>query len=1074
MRKIYLTFILVLFPYCSFCQSLQPINPDSIRWLNEMTSEVANVNQPQAYLKQLNGELASICDYEHKSYIKYRPQAIALCRRVLRLVLRENNGYPTEQYLNQIKQLSAYFHHCNDTLMSLTLELEYNRLYYQQHLTLDVVGEISSKETNRLFNLLEHDYVKTYIRLLWLSNYIFGRHGQASRIEAELGVGLFGKNNYTAGLFYWERAKKSKNAFINDANTNWSFVFMRDSVFTPYLEKLGEHDKDYQQQLGYRELLFHSDQSLYARQARQEILPMMEITNHGDIMSALFYRELGIDHLSQNDMNYAIHYFQRSIDDYKHHSENYNDTLLWGNTLYLLGITQERCGSLKEAKKAYEQVAKLLESSQSIEFSRYFALVANARVCISQGERYSMRKVIGGLEAILNGPDDTDFHFDFLPDIGKEYKNKNQVIAMLYTSYFHVKALELENINIDEAIDNAYYAKQYLEKADMTDNYFYYQIQLLLARLQLTEKGRSSSRIGKVPLPKTLLRECVDAYRQGKTIELQDAAMAYNLLAEMAINGGDEEGAFAGYQHAYQIITSYAVHHMFTMTEGNRAKFWEKVKPILTQTLNGCISNAYCMNSLSELALDCSLFMKGLLLQSSNELRHIIYESKDKTLIVQYEQMLQRQESEQLSEYITIHSEELDLLHHPIIASKLSEMQESFVFNGCQLKKMLKKGDVALEFVETNRIYDDHSILTTDQQYGVIIVKPSEKVRYIPLVRGKDLRQINSVNGPQLYKLIWQPLKQDINECRNIYFSATGLLYNLPIEDTANDEGRAMSQIHNLYRMSSLRFLVGNKEKNKDKAAIFAGLTYHLNSFPSSEQNNTIHNSSIFRDFPDMKSMRYAEKEIAELPGTAKEAMFLFRLLQKNHIPTSLNEKEHGTEESFKRISGQHITLLHMGTHGYANTEKLSTTDENIILSHCGLLLSGAGNTIFSDGLSGSNSEDGILTAREICSMDLRGLNMTILSACETGLGKIDSDGVFGLQRGFKKAGANSILMSLWKVDDDATCLLMTEFYKNWIGERKTKHDALELAKQTVRSHKEKGWDDPKYWAAFILLDALD
>lgn len=70
-------------------------------------------------------------------------------------------------------------------------------------------------------------------------------------------------------------------------------------------------------------------------------------------------------------------------------------------------------------------------------------------------------------------------------------------------------------------------------------------------------------------------------------------------------------------------------------------------------------------------------------------------------------------------------------------------------------------------------------------------------------------------------------------------------------------------------------------------------------------------------------------------------------------------------------------------------------------------------------------------------------------------------------------SGAQSILMSLWKVDDEATCLLMTEFYKNRINGGKTKHDALELAKQTARSHKEKGWDNPKYWAAFILLDAL-
>jgi CHAT domain-containing protein len=64
--------------------------------------------------------------------------------------------------------------------------------------------------------------------------------------------------------------------------------------------------------------------------------------------------------------------------------------------------------------------------------------------------------------------------------------------------------------------------------------------------------------------------------------------------------------------------------------------------------------------------------------------------------------------------------------------------------------------------------------------------------------------------------------------------------------------------------------------------------------------------------------------------------------------------------------------------------------------------------------------------------------------------------------------------MSLWPVDDAATCLLMTEFYQNWIGKGKTMYDALELAKQMVRSHKEKGWDNPKFWSSFVLLDTLN
>ena len=136
-------------------------------------------------------------------------------------------------------------------------------------------------------------------------------------------------------------------------------------------------------------------------------------------------------------------------------------------------------------------------------------------------------------------------------------------------------------------------------------------------------------------------------------------------------------------------------------------------------------------------------------------------------------------------------------------------------------------------------------------------------------------------------------------------------------------------------------------------------------------------------------------------------------------------------------------------------------------------MMSGASDYLFGMG-NATGMEDGILTAKEISKLDLRGLNLVALSACKTALGDISSEGVSGLQRGFKKAGAKSILMSLWKVDDEATCFLMKEFYKQWIEKGKTKYNALKIAKEEVRSHKEKKWDDPKYWAAFIMLDGIE
>ena len=135
---------------------------------------------------------------------------------------------------------------------------------------------------------------------------------------------------------------------------------------------------------------------------------------------------------------------------------------------------------------------------------------------------------------------------------------------------------------------------------------------------------------------------------------------------------------------------------------------------------------------------------------------------------------------------------------------------------------------------------------------------------------------------------------------------------------------------------------------------------------------------------------------------------------------------------------------------------------------------------------------------------------MVVLSACQTGLGEISGDGVFGLQRGFKKAGANTLLMSLWKVDDKATQMLMTQFYANltsgkskfeslreaqrYVREYETEVTESEFYNQTayqqyksernneealqsesaVRKMKIKPYASPRYWAAFILLDAVN
>jgi CHAT domain-containing protein len=108
----------------------------------------------------------------------------------------------------------------------------------------------------------------------------------------------------------------------------------------------------------------------------------------------------------------------------------------------------------------------------------------------------------------------------------------------------------------------------------------------------------------------------------------------------------------------------------------------------------------------------------------------------------------------------------------------------------------------------------------------------------------------------------------------------------------------------------------------------------------------------------------------------------------------------------------------------------------------------------------------------EIAMLDLRNTKLAVLSACETALGDITSEGVWGLQRAFKMAGVQTIVMSLWQVDDEATSILMQYFYEELFRQPQSRfspHAALASAQRRMRQHPQ--YSSPYYWAAFIAID---
>jgi CHAT domain-containing protein len=201
------------------------------------------------------------------------------------------------------------------------------------------------------------------------------------------------------------------------------------------------------------------------------------------------------------------------------------------------------------------------------------------------------------------------------------------------------------------------------------------------------------------------------------------------------------------------------------------------------------------------------------------------------------------------------------------------------------------------------------------------------------------------------------------------------------------------------------------------------------------------------------------------LPATEKEIDQVGKILQANNWETNLFKKMEATEENMKRVDGAEV--IHIATHGFFLSDVDQKEGEESELQsnplfRSGVLLAGAGV----DRASRQSEEDGVLTAYEAMNLSLEKTDLVVLSACETGLGEIrNGEGVYGLQRSFLVAGANSVLMSLWQVDDVATQELMNSFYTFWLGGQE-RNEAFRNAQLAM---KEK-YDAPYFWGAFVLI----
>lgn len=529
-------------------------------------------------------------------------------------------------------------------------------------------------------------------------------------------------------------------------------------------------------------------------------------------------------------------------------------------------------------------------------------------------------------------------------------------------------------------------------------------------------------------------------------------------LAYYQYDSGDTAGAYDNFVTGYNFNKNNILSKYRWMTLSEREDY--------TAERRGNIDNMPHYAALTPddrryaaLGYNALLFSKGLLLNSTIELSRLLQEAGDRETLAILEKW--RSLSRKYQRAQADGNPDADLLKDECERLERSLLERSAIFGDYtrgltveyqQVQRRLGENDVAVEFF-------CYPFDARSQMYGALLLTRSEPPRYVPVGIDRDWRSLadSCYTSPALFSTLFGSLKPYMpgRDRGSVYFAPAGELYALAIENMAGAEA------YDLRRLSSTRELALADSTGHTPAvqsmAVYGGIKYGTGKLAQyyAATDGTLRESGQFLNY---------------LPGTEIEADDISRLMSER-LTVSPYTKNKATESSFKKLSGKRIGLLHVATHGFFDnpaTDGAAAQSGSDAMASSGLYFAGAQNTLWGEDTAGMK-DDGILTSDEISVLDLRGLQLAVLSACDTGSGLAGPDGVFGLQRGFKQAGAGSLLMSLWKVDDAATRMLMCEFYRRLLA-GDSQYQALHAARQAVR----KQYPEPRAWAAFVLMDAVN
>ncbi|MDE6277054.1 MAG: CHAT domain-containing protein [Muribaculaceae bacterium] len=569
----------------------------------------------------------------------------------------------------------------------------------------------------------------------------------------------------------------------------------------------------------------------------------------------------------------------------------------------------------------------------------------------------------------------------------------------------------------------------------------------------LLQRAIINARLGNDEEARREAEEALSTFKDKKSLDYGRGRRMYAKI--LGLTGVDRREALKAYKEYFALQKADALERFAGMNSKGREEYWMMLRPF--------VADAYALEDADpEFLYDLTLFAKGLLMQLD--------------AATDSEGRPTRRNLEELS------------------------------LTWKDIRKKLKPGEAAVEFVQYTPFGSE------EQAMGALLLLPGKKPvwvqqpsptllekRFGPLI-DDGLRKTKDrvYSDPKLPGMVWSPTLMDaLNGAKTIFFAPDGRYHTLAVEYLLPGDGPEARRLTSTRRLMD-RGRADRSLKAEDAMLLYGDIDYDYTPTPE---------ECAYNDYDAYLAFNYYKFPI--LSAETDESRAIARL--RDNPSDARMRGIFATEGSFRRLAGNFPSIL-ISTHGvslsankhgdYSTDLKPAVCDD--ALSSTVISFTGVNPCMDEYGSIARTHYDGLVSARELSGLDLSRCKLFTMSACQTGLGEVGADGVYGLQRGLKNAGAGAMLVSLWSVQSDATARLMTAFYRR-MNEGESMRAAFRGAREDLKSgaysveahnistpagtyffnpatmagevmtmDEIPDYDFPQYTDAFILIDAID